>query len=84
MDTSNYNKDDIIKKSNEILESIKPYLAIDDGDVEAIDYEPENRTLVIEFKGNCIDCPLSLMTLRAGIETLILREIPEIRRIEKI
>lgn len=83
MDNSVVTKNIIIQKSQEILLKIKPYLAVDGGDVDVVDYEPENKTLVIEFKGNCVDCPLSLMTLRAGIEKLILREIPEIKRVEK-
>lgn len=73
----------ILKRSSEILLQVKPFLAIDQGDVDVVDYEVENRTLVVQFKGNCIDCPLSLMTIRAGIEKLILREIPEIKRVEK-
>jgi len=83
MDNLVVNINNIIKKSEDILLKIKPFLAIDDGDVNVVNYEPENKTLVIEFKGNCVDCPLSLMTLRAGIEKLILREIPEIKRVEK-
>lgn len=83
MDNLVVNINIIIKKSEDILLKIKPFLAIDDGDVNVVNYEPENKTLVIEFKGNCVDCPLSLMTLRAGIEKLILREIPEIKRVEK-
>ena len=84
MNNLNNNKTTIIQKSNEILLKIKPYLAIDKGDVDVVDYEEENKTLVIQFKGNCVDCPLSMMTIRAGIEKLILREIPEIKRVEKM
>ena len=84
MENHKIDKLEIIKRSSEILLQVKPFLAIDQGDVDVVDYEVENRTLVVQFKGNCIDCPLSLMTIRAGIEKLILREIPEIKRVEKI
>ncbi|HOV91865.1 MAG TPA: NifU family protein [Candidatus Kapabacteria bacterium] len=80
----NPEKNEIIRQSQAILQKVKPYLAIDEGDVDISNYEPENKTLVLEFKGNCIDCPLSLMTLRAGIEKLILRDIPAIKRVEKL
>ncbi|HPD33741.1 MAG TPA: NifU family protein [Bacteroidota bacterium] len=80
----NLDNNEIIRRSQAILQKVKPYLAIDEGDVDVSNYEPENKTLVLEFKGNCIDCPLSLMTLRAGIEKLILRDIPAIKRVEKL
>ncbi len=66
-----------------ILEDIRPYLQEDGGDVEFHTYEPENGTLVLKLLGACATCPLHMMTLRAGIERLILHYIPEIKRIEK-
>jgi Fe-S cluster biogenesis protein NfuA len=68
----------------EILKNLRPYLAIDDGDVEYVRYEIDTQTLVLRFLGNCADCPLSMMTLRGGIERFILKDIPEVRRVEKI
>lgn len=67
-----------------ILEKLRPYLQIDDGDVEFVRYEENTQTLVLRFLGNCADCPLSMMTLRGGIERFILKDIPEVRRVEKI
>ncbi len=34
--------------------------------------------------GTCQRCPLSLLTLRAGVERLIMRDVPEVRRVEAI
>jgi Fe-S cluster biogenesis protein NfuA len=73
----------ILAKAEEILESIRPYLRKDEGDIKLLDYEEEHRTLVVSFEGNCKDCSLSMMTLRAGIEKLILKQIPQVRRVEK-
>jgi len=67
-----------------ILEKLRPYLQIDDGDVEFVRYEENTQTLVLRFLGNCADCPLSMMTLRGGIERFILKDLPEVRRVEKI
>lgn len=73
----------IKEKIEKVLVKIRPYLSIDDGDVEFVRYEEENKTLVVKMLGNCRNCPMSIMTLRAGIEKFILKEIPEIKRIEK-
>jgi Fe-S cluster biogenesis protein NfuA len=71
-------------KVEEILSKLRPYLQIDGGDVEYVRFETETSTLVLRLLGNCASCPLSLMTLRGGIERFILKDIPEVRRVEKI
>jgi len=65
-----------------VLDIIRPYLLEDGGGVEFLRFEFETHTLVLSLTGNCKHCPLSLMTLRAGIEKLIIKNIPEIRRVE--
>jgi Fe-S cluster biogenesis protein NfuA len=66
------------------LDKIRPYLAKDKGGVEYVRFEVETRTLELRMTGNCGICPLSLMTLRGGIERFLLISIPEIRRVEKV
>ena len=70
-------------KVEKILASIRPYLQADEGDIELINI---TDTGIVEVKllGACADCPLSLMTLRAGVEKALMKEIPEIRRVESI
>lgn len=69
---------------NQAIEKIRPYLQEDGGDVEFVRYEANTNVLELRLKGNCSDCPLSMMTLRAGIERLLIKEIPQIKRIEKV
>lgn len=65
------------------IEAVRPYLQADDGDVEFI--ELSNDGIVkVRFTGACSICPLSQMTLRAGIERSLLRQVPGIRRVEAI
>lgn len=77
-------KSKILERAEIVLESMRPYLKIDDGDITLIDFEEDTHTLVVEFLGNCKDCPLSLMTLRAGVEKLILKNLPMVRRVEQL
>ncbi len=66
-----------------ILTSIRPYLQADEGDIELINIT-ETGIVEVKLLGACSDCPLSLMTLRAGVERALMKEIPEIRRVEAI
>lgn len=71
----------LIKKINEVLERIRPYLQKDGGDVELVNIDDKG---IVELKllGSCNTCPLRHMTLRAGIERAIMHEIKDVKRIE--
>jgi Fe-S cluster biogenesis protein NfuA len=72
-------KDEVIKA----IDSVRPYLQADDGDIEFIELS-EDGIVKVKFTGACSVCPLSQMTLRAGIERSLLRQVPGIRRVEAI
>ncbi len=74
---------EIIVAINKSLDDLRPYLEADGGDLELANYEPETRTAEIRLLGNCKNCPMHMMTLRAGIERYIVHKVPEVRRIEK-
>ncbi|MBS1519178.1 MAG: NifU family protein [Bacteroidetes bacterium] len=66
-----------------VLKKIRPYLQIDGGDVE-FSRISEGGIVEVRLIGSCMDCPLSPMTLRAGIERVLMQKIPEIKRIEAV
>ncbi len=63
------------------LNNIRPYLQADNGDIELIDIT-EDGIVTVKFLGACKTCPLSAMTLRAGVERTIMKEVPSVKRIE--
>lgn len=65
------------------LNKLRPYLQEDNGDIELIEIG-EDGIIKVRFLGNCEICPLSIMTLRAGIERALMKEFPTIKRIEAI
>ena len=65
------------------LNNIRPYLQADNGDVELVDVS-EDGIVKVKLLGACEICPLSMMTLRAGIERAIMREVPAVKRIEAV
>lgn len=66
-----------------VLSKVRPYLKIDGGDVEVSGIK-ENGIIEVRLLGACKDCPLSMMTLRAGIERALMHEIPSVKRIESV
>ena len=71
------------QRVEEILTTIRPYLQADEGDIELVNIKPQG-IVEVRLLGACADCPLSIMTLRAGVERALIKEIPEIRRVEAI
>ena len=67
----------------EALDNIRPYLEADGGNVRVIDLT-DDMVLKLELLGNCGSCPMSTMTLKAGVEEAIKKVIPEIKKVVAI
>jgi len=65
------------------LDSIRPYLEADGGNVSIEEITPDN-VVKLKLLGSCGSCPMSIMTLKAGIEQAIMKAVPEITAIEAI
>jgi Fe-S cluster biogenesis protein NfuA len=65
------------------LDSIRPYLEADGGNVKVIELT-EDMVLKLELLGACSSCPMSTMTLKAGVEEAIKKAIPEILKVEAV
>ena len=72
----------VMDKVEDSLQSIRPYLEADGGDVKILDID--NGVVKIELLGACGSCPMSSMTLKAGVEEAIKRAVPEISSVEAI
>ncbi|MEQ1585603.1 MAG: NifU family protein [Cyclobacteriaceae bacterium] len=76
-------KEEITSRVESALDSIRPYLEADGGNVRVLDLSPGN-ILKLEFVGACGNCPMSTMTFKAGVEEAIKRVVPEIKTIEVV
>ena len=65
------------------LQTIRPYLEADGGDVELLEVVDGN-TAMLELKGACSTCSMSQMTMKAGIEETIMRAVPEIKSVRAV
>jgi Fe-S cluster biogenesis protein NfuA len=73
---------DLETRINRALDKVRPYLMIDGGGVELVSVDIKAGIVEVALTGACETCALAPMTLRAGIERAILREAPEVVRIE--
>ena len=80
--TKKTKKDDTITKIKEILESLRPYLNMDGGDVEFIKYE--EKIVYVKLTGACAACMFSDETIKNGLFEALKSEIPEIEDVINI
>ena len=76
-------KEDLLARVEAALDTIRPYLIADAGNVSILEITEEN-ILKIKLLGSCESCPMSIMTLKAGIEQAVLKAVPEIKAVEAI
>ncbi|MCB0705202.1 MAG: NifU family protein [Saprospiraceae bacterium] len=79
----NLDKSELIRKVDRALDDIRPHLAVDGGDVEVVDVI-DGKKVMIKWLGTCINCSMSAMTMKAGIEQTIRGKIPQITGVEAI
>ena len=73
----------LIEKVEIAIDEIRPYLIADGGDIKVLSID--NKNIVnLELLGSCETCPMSPMTLKAGVEEAIKKQVPEIKGINAI
>lgn len=72
-----------LEKIEVALQSIRPYLQKDGGDVEFVELT-EDKTVKVRLLGACVNCDMSAMTLKAGIEESIKSVFPELKTLQSI
>lgn len=73
-----------IKQKIEIaLNSMRPFLEADGGNVELVDVT-EDMEVKLRLLGNCSNCSMSSMTMKAGIESGIKNALPEVRKVTAV
>jgi Fe-S cluster biogenesis protein NfuA len=76
-------KNSIRERVLQALEKVRPYLQSDGGDISLVEITDDN-TVKVKLQGACHGCPYSLQTLKAGVEQVLLKEVPEISKVESV
>ncbi|GHE61244.1 MULTISPECIES: NifU family protein [Roseivirga] len=70
----------MLERIEAALERIRPFLIADGGNVKVLEVT-DDLVVKLELEGACESCPMSHMTMKAGIEEAIKRDIPEIKQV---
>jgi Fe-S cluster biogenesis protein NfuA len=75
------NSYDILDRIEETLDGLRPYIASHRGQVEVVDFDDQDGTLLLRLGGTCQGCAASTITLKQGIEARLKQSVPEVRQV---
>lgn len=75
-------KEDIVDKILLLIEKLKPFLINDGGNLEFVKYE--DNIVYVRMMGACKDCEMMDITLKEGIEEIIVNEVPEVKEVRNV
>ncbi|MDR2151035.1 MAG: NifU family protein [Spirochaetaceae bacterium] len=71
----------VVEQIKDALNTVRPSLQADGGDVEFVSYAEDNGVLSLKLKGACGACPMAQMTLKQGIEQFVRQQVPEVSEV---
>ena len=76
-------REEIVEKIKVVLDQVRPYLQADGGDLRLVEIT-DDYVVKVELMGACGSCPMKTMTLKAGVEGTLKKEVPEVVSVEAI
>lgn len=73
-----------IDRIQAVLDSIRPAIRSDGGDVELVGWSEESGRVEVRLMGACEACPISMMTLKEGIERRLRAEVSDELTVEAL
>ncbi len=77
------NKEQTLYKIEQAIKQLRPFMLEDGGDVEFIEFT-DSGIVKVKLLGACVDCSMSHMTLRAGLEEALKVAAPEVLKVEAV
>ncbi len=74
---------ELAQKVEAVLDEIRPAIQMDGGDVQLVEVT-EDGVVRLTLVGACVGCPMSMLTLQAGISRILRQRIPEITDVEAV
>ncbi|MFA5935231.1 MAG: NifU family protein [Patescibacteria group bacterium] len=77
-------KEELLKEIDQVLDTLREGLAMHAGNVELVDMEMETGKVSVRLQGTCVGCPMSDLTLKAGIEETLMQMVPEVSEVVNV
>ncbi len=68
----------------DVLSTIRPAVRQDGGDIELVGFDRDEGRVRVRMVGACHACPMSMVTLKAGLEQRLRMQVPEVRSVEAV
>ncbi len=75
---------DTIDRIERTLDTLRPYIASHRGQVEIVDFDEQDGTLLLRLGGTCHGCTASSITLKQGIESRLREMVPEVKQVQAV
>ena len=79
-DTPNRNQESLKQRVAAVVETIRPMIQADGGDLELVDVT-EDGVVQVRLHGACVGCPGAQMTLKMGVERNLKEKVPEVSEV---
>lgn len=77
--------DEIVAMIKELIESrIRPAVQEDGGDIRYVEFEEDTGMVTVQLAGSCVGCPSSSVTLKQGVENMLMHYIPEVTAVQAL
>jgi NFU1 iron-sulfur cluster scaffold homolog, mitochondrial len=85
-DTTIHDDDsEIVAMIKELIEArIRPAVQEDGGDIRYVAFDEESGLVTVQLAGSCVGCPSSAVTLKQGVENMLMHYIPEVKAVEAL
>jgi Fe-S cluster biogenesis protein NfuA len=71
--------DEIVAMIKELIEQrIRPAVQEDGGDIRYVSFDEHDGLVTVQLAGSCVGCPSSAVTLKAGVENMLMHYVPEV------
>jgi len=74
----------VLERIEQALDTLRPYIASHRGQVEVVDFDDADGTLLLRLGGTCHGCSASSVTLKQGIEVRLKQAVPEVKAVESV
>lgn len=77
-------KEQLTQEVERVLNTLREGLAMHAGNVELVDIDMETGKVSVRLQGTCVGCPMSDLTLKAGIEETLMQMVPEVTEVVNV
>ena len=77
-------REELAQDVENVLNVLREGLAMHGGNVELVDADPLTGRVQVRMQGACVGCPMSELTLKAGIEDTLKEMVPEVHEVIQV